>query len=1012
MIDRFIEALQAAGLILSDQDLAAFSEAQSLLRDEDIADALWLAAQMGGEPSSESLAEGEESRPENRIETRTESVGTLGELPEMPAAPTVPAFMQNTRDSGEDATEVEAPESALPLQVQAAPALPNARLVGRALRPLMRKAPSRTQEVLDEIATVDRIAQEDVWIPVLQPAQERWLDLELVIESSPFRFVWEATLAEFQRVLEQQGAFRNVRTWSVEGVITGQPRLLPQAIAQRGEASTETVASGAIARSPKELIDASGRALVLYVSDCRSRLWQEGTIHDWLQLWSQQGPTTVVQLLPERLWGETGLNVGFKVQVSAFTPGVENPKLRVHNPPVRRGLAAENRLTLPIVTLTAGALQQWANVVAAAGQQRLPARLFDLAWVKAPERMADADWAVIEPETPKARVELFDATASPAARKLARLMSVVPLELPVVHLLQRAFFGEAADPVHVAEVYDSCLVRQKGAAKSGSESEYEFVEGIRDLLNQVNPIDETLQVLDVLSKEIARTLGFEINSFTALLYPREDWGEAEKAKVLPFAKIATQVLHRLGGQYAELASQVEQDSLQRSDWLQSEEPNEVPEPVFPELRMLEFVKAEVIDEAEAAASESEWPPLQMDDFTVATITVEEDEDPRHLLEVFEFKVAILERQRQGLFGRREWVINERREQTRRFVTTYVLPTWLEDEAADTPEKRLELVKLLSSLPPVQFEELVFALQPPSSVVPPSASLIGERSVALLQWAESPVGQGLSALQESLQNILNDAAQNGDLEAHFSLELVPIPGGTFMMGSPEDEPERGSSQGPQHEVSIQPFWMGRYPITQKQWRFVAGLDQVERELDPDPSRFKGELRPVEQVSWYDVVEFCQRLSRFTKREYRLPTEAEWEYACRAGTTTPFHFGETVSPELANYDGNYTYNDGPKGEDREETTPVDHFEVANAFGLSDMHGNVFEWCQDHWHGNYDGAPTDGSAWLTNDERASRVVRGGSWHNSPRNCRSAYRSFYTRVYRLNDLGFRVVSVAPRTQ
>ncbi|MEO0374651.1 MAG: formylglycine-generating enzyme family protein, partial [Cyanobacteria bacterium P01_A01_bin.17] len=210
-----------------------------------------------------------------------------------------------------------------------------------------------------------------------------------------------------------------------------------------------------------------------------------------------------------------------------------------------------------------------------------------------------------------------------------------------------------------------------------------------------------------------------------------------------------------------------------------------------------------------------------------------------------------------------------------------------------------------------------------------------------------------------------------------LEMMSIPEGTFVMGSPEDEPGRYDWEGPQHEVKVPAFCMGRYPVTQEQWRFIAGLPQVEQELEPDPSRFKGDDRPVEKVSWFDAVEFCQRLSRLTNREYRLPTEAEWEYACRAGTTTPFHFGETISSDLANYGGSEVYNDGPKGEYRKETTPVGFFGVANPFGLSDMHGNVLEWCEDQYHGSYEGAPTDGSAWFDpDDENANRILRGGSW------------------------------------
>ncbi|WP_375511801.1 formylglycine-generating enzyme family protein [uncultured Nostoc sp.] len=253
---------------------------------------------------------------------------------------------------------------------------------------------------------------------------------------------------------------------------------------------------------------------------------------------------------------------------------------------------------------------------------------------------------------------------------------------------------------------------------------------------------------------------------------------------------------------------------------------------------------------------------------------------------------------------------------------------------------------------------------------------------------------------------------------LGIEMVAIPGGTFKMGSPKNEPQRYDSESPQHTVTVQPFFMGKYPVTQAQWKAVAALPQVNRELTPEPSNFRGNKRPVEQVSWYDAVEFCDRLSKFTGRPYTLPTEAEWEYACRAGTTTPFHFGKTITSELANYNANYTYGAGVKGTYREETTPVGSFGVANAFGLYDMHGNVDEWCLDDWHDNYEGAPTDGSAWLDDNNNLYQktryaVLRGGSWFDNPENCRSAsrYANFGAERDDHNiNIGFRVVCAVGR--
>ncbi len=264
-----------------------------------------------------------------------------------------------------------------------------------------------------------------------------------------------------------------------------------------------------------------------------------------------------------------------------------------------------------------------------------------------------------------------------------------------------------------------------------------------------------------------------------------------------------------------------------------------------------------------------------------------------------------------------------------------------------------------------------------------------------------------------------------------LDMILIPSGRFLMGSPSDEDGNDEYESPQHRVTVPMFFMGRYPITQAQWKAVVAMPEVGKELNSNPSYDEGDKRPVENVSWHDAIEFCARLSVHTKRNYRLPSEAEWEYACRPGTTTPFHFGETISTDLANYNGSDdeygAYGRGEKGVYRGETTDVDFFDVANDFGLSDMHGNVDEWCLDPWHGDYDGAPNDGSVWdeenqqedfyqdivknikqLLTDER-NHVLRGGSYDVNPRNCRSAYRDGSRARDNIN--GFRVVCVLPRT-
>jgi formylglycine-generating enzyme required for sulfatase activity len=263
-----------------------------------------------------------------------------------------------------------------------------------------------------------------------------------------------------------------------------------------------------------------------------------------------------------------------------------------------------------------------------------------------------------------------------------------------------------------------------------------------------------------------------------------------------------------------------------------------------------------------------------------------------------------------------------------------------------------------------------------------------------------------------------ASPGGQLAPAATLEMLHIPAGRFTMGSPPDEPERHQDEGPQHQVELRDFFLSRIPITQAQWLVVAGWQPLSgeepwlRELHPDPvsklndaERFLGHERPVVNVSWAEAMEFCRRLSLRTGKHYTLPSEAQWEYACRAGTTTPFHFGETISPELANFNGNYTYREGQKGVYREQTTNAGSF-PANAWGLHDMHGNVWEWCADHWHGNYNKAPAGDRPWINKKagDDSNRRLRGGSWSLNPGYCRSASRGNDHPDNQHNDVGFRV--------
>ncbi len=231
-----------------------------------------------------------------------------------------------------------------------------------------------------------------------------------------------------------------------------------------------------------------------------------------------------------------------------------------------------------------------------------------------------------------------------------------------------------------------------------------------------------------------------------------------------------------------------------------------------------------------------------------------------------------------------------------------------------------------------------------------------------------------------------------LTASHEMRFVWIPAGSFVMGSPLDEPCRSEDER-QHRVFLsRGFWLGSQPVIQSQWQAV---------MEHNPSSFRGGNRPVEQVTWEECQEFCRRLGARDGQRYRLPTEAEWEYACRASTTTAFSVGETLASDQANYDANFNYQGGKKGHYREQTTPVDCF-PANRWGLHDMHGNVWEWCSD-WYGEYPTTPVRDPQGP--EAGHVKVVRGGSWSCPPRYCRSAFRFWFAPGYRSRYLGFRVV-------
>lgn len=293
------------------------------------------------------------------------------------------------------------------------------------------------------------------------------------------------------------------------------------------------------------------------------------------------------------------------------------------------------------------------------------------------------------------------------------------------------------------------------------------------------------------------------------------------------------------------------------------------------------------------------------------------------------------------------------------------------------------------------EEVADLLQLPPVVLPTIPNIHG--------WSAAQV----QALQQQTAKALKVSVEFRDRLKDGSLgpAMVVIPAGEFLMGSPEDEPGRQNNEGPQHKVVIaKPFAMGRYAVTFEEYdRFCEATGQKK----PHDEGWGRGRRPVIWVAWEEAVDYCAWLSRETGAIYRLPSEAEWEYAARARTTTAFWWGDDIDTTRANYHGDSVYRNGPKGEYRQQTVPVDTFQ-PNPFGLYQMHGNIWEWVQDSWHGNYDGAPVDGSAWV--EKKVSPyVVRGGSWNYAPFMLRGAARHAEIQYSRNYYRGFRLARTFP---
>ena len=559
MIESLIDALQRLGL-RGDAD--------------DLADVIWLAAHLP-EPPADAAGP---PRSRRTMSARTE-VDTSA--PGRPERATEGVKLETRLDLHALAPAGHVPTHAggSPLRSPATPAIPNALRISRALRPIVRTAPERLQLVFDEEATAQRIAESEIWVPVLRPAPVRWLDAALVVDESASMAVWAEITADLRLILERQGAFRDVRTWRLR---TDGPDQTVQLLSGAGDSKR--------AHRTGELIDPGGRRLILVVTDCVSEAWWNGTIWRLLRRWGQTCPLALVQMLPPRLWSGTALGSARPLYLYAPSPGVPNSRLKAL--PGTSGDVTSNPLDcpVPVVTLEPEALGAWASVLAGAGDAVVPGFVWtgQCPTPDAPhqDREEALQGSLAVGMSPRERIDQFRGTASPEAQRLAVYLAAAPLSLPVMRLVHRTTFSEPRQ-VHLAEVFLSGLLREADTSNVTAQHHavwYDFVDGVRDLLLDELQVPNAVRVLTRVSEFVEGRLGQNLD-FPAILADPSAAGDLmidEQSR--PFARVAASVLRRLGGRYADVAESVDEalgelaGERRRRDGLQGAHDEDVPRP--------------------------------------------------------------------------------------------------------------------------------------------------------------------------------------------------------------------------------------------------------------------------------------------------------------------------------------------------------------------------------------------------------------------------------------------------
>ena len=513
------------------------------LSAEEIADVIWLATQM---QQSVPLRARDDPPAEAAPQTSTPArenpfIPPKSRSEQKPQEPQGEIVSQGSRSSTLGRSQE------LAFQVPDVRSLREPLTLARSLRPLLRRIATGNSTVLNEAATIQRIVEEQLWIPVLQPSLEPWLDLALVVDESDSMLIWRRTVTELQRLLENYGVFRTVRVWGLVETadrVQIRPGFGVSARRQRRH-------------SPSELIDPTGRCLVLVVSDCVAPLWQSGRVLPALKAWSQCGAMAIVQMLPEWLWRRTALGLATAVQLRALAPGLPNQQLTVSASESWDEADLETGIKVPVITLEPELFATWTQVVAGRGGVWTPGVVFEPSFAA----MEEEDDRPSPDLTAEQRVQRFRLTASPMARRLAGLLAAAPvISLPIVRIVQDRLLSQSRQ-VHLAEVFLGGLLKPLTAIAPDTNPDrvqYDFFEGVREVLLESLPLPDSVDVLDAVSKFVASRMGLSLEAFAAVLRNPQQGQAGELAgQMRPFARVTAQVLKRMGGEYAKFAVELE-----------------------------------------------------------------------------------------------------------------------------------------------------------------------------------------------------------------------------------------------------------------------------------------------------------------------------------------------------------------------------------------------------------------------------------------------------------------------